>query len=151
MAHVTRYVPSLLPSMMDPDGFNAVLRRFFGERMVDPMVAPLGWIPPCEITESPEMLVLVAELPGVAPDAVQLSLEGNILTLRGARAVEKPLPEATVHLYERSYGAFVRSFNLPRSIDAERVKAEWKHGVLTVTMPKTTADKGRVIDIAVLK
>jgi HSP20 family protein len=151
MANVTRFVPSLLPSMMEPDGFNAVLRRYFGERMADQMVAPLGWIPPCEITESPDALVLVAELPGVAPEAVQVSLEGETLTLRGERVVPKPEPEARVHLYERHHGTFVRSFMLPRSVDATRAKAEWKNGVLTVMMPKTAATKGRVIDIAIQK
>jgi HSP20 family protein len=135
--------------MMDPDGFTAVLRRFFGENMMDPMVAPLGWIPPCEITESPETLVLVAELPGIAPEHVQLSLEGDILTLRGERTIAKSSPESKVHLTERNYGTFVRSFTLPRSVDAARVRAEWRDGVLTVTMPKTAASAGRVIDITV--
>lgn len=149
MANVTRYVPSLLPSMMDPDGFNSVLRRFFGESALEPMVAPLGWIPPCEITETPDALVLSAELPGIAPEDVQVALEDDVLTLRGERKMAPRENDAKVHLVERSYGVFARSFTLPRTIDAARVKAEWRNGILTVTLPKSAAAKGRVININV--
>lgn len=151
MANVTRYVPSLLPSMLEPDGFNSVLRRFFGENALEPMAAPLGWIPPCEITESKDDLVLMAELPGISPEDVHLTLEDDVLTLRGERKSETKGQDAKVHLLERSYGSFARSFTLPRSVDASRVRAEWRNGILTVTMPKTAVAKGRVIDIAVQK
>lgn len=151
MAHVTRYVPSLLPSMLDPDGFNSVLRRFFGENALEPMAAPLGWVPPCEITETPEALVLTAELPGISPEDVHVTLEDDVLTLRGERKENLHEADAKRHLVERSYGTFARSFTLPRSVEAARVQAEWKNGMLTVRMPKAANAKGRVIDIAIQK
>jgi HSP20 family protein len=151
MANVNRYVPSLRPSMLDPDGFNSVLRRFFGDSALEPMTAPLGWIPPCEITETKDTLVLTAELPGIPPEDVHLSLEDDVLTIRGERRSETRDQEAKVHLVERNYGSFARSFTLPRSVEAGRVTAEWRNGILTVTMPKSASAKGRVIDIAIQK
>lgn len=151
MANLSRYTPTLMPSLLEPEGFNAVIRRFLGENLLEPKAMPLAWMPACELTEDKDRLVLVAELPGVKPEDVHVSVEGEVLTLRGEKSVERTREAEKYHLYERDYGTFTRSFVLPRPIDAAKVEAEWADGVLTVTMPKTTAAKGRVVDVAVRK
>lgn len=149
MANINRYTPTLLPSLLEPDGFNAVFRRFLGENLLEPKAMPLAWMPACELTENGDHLVLVAELPGVKPEEVHLTVEGDVLTLRGEKLEVRKEQEEKFHLYERNYGSFTRSFVLPRPIDATKVEAEWKNGILTVKMPKTAAAKGRVVNITV--
>ncbi len=109
-----------------------------------------SWVPAVDIVEGKDEIRLVAELPGLAPADVKLSLENRTLTIKGekkAQAVEEQ--DATVHRYERSYGSFERSFTLPEGIDGDRVQATFEHGVLTVSLPKAERAKAREIAIRV--
>jgi HSP20 family protein len=105
------------------------------------------WVPAVDIFESKDELRLVAELPGVKPEDVRLSVEHATLTLRGEKKQVAEGTTDTVHRYERSYGVFQRSFQLPGTVDADRIQARYEHGVLTVTLPK--AEKARAREIAV--
>jgi HSP20 family protein len=90
-----------------------------------------------------------AELPGVDPKAVDIRLENNTLTLRGERKLDKEVKEDNYHRVERAYGTFSRSFTLPTVVDQGNIKAEYKDGVLKLTLPKREEAKPRQIQINV--
>ncbi len=112
--------------------FNETFSHFFGEQ-------DLGagtWAPRVDVYETDENLVLQAELPGVDPRDLEVRVEENTPYLKGQRKLEKDAKEENYHRMERAYGSFARSFPLPSSIDPDKVQAEYKDGVLTLTMPK---------------
>ncbi len=111
-------------------------------------IATRTWTPPVDVRETPEAYVVTAELPGLARDDIQITLENNILRLTGERKFERDEKQENYHRIERSYGAFTRSFALPSQVDAERVQANFKDGLLTVSVPKAEAARPRKIDIA---
>jgi len=102
-----------------------------------------------DIYENADGLVLKAELPGVNPDEVEIRVEDNTLYLKGERKFEKEVKEQNYHRVERSYGTFTRTFSLPNSVDADKVSANYKDGVLTLTMPKKEEAKPKTIKINV--
>ena len=110
-----------------------------------------AWFPPCDIFEDNESLRIVAELPGLKPEDVKISLENNTLTLRGEKKQVAEEKAERVHRYERSYGSFERSFALPNTIDPERVDATFENGVLTVSLPKVERARPREIAVKVNK
>lgn len=128
--------------------FNDTFSRAYGG---DDQVTPRNWAPPVDIYETDEGLVLQAELPGINPDDVEIRVEDNTLYLKGERKFEKEIKEENLHRVERSYGTFTRSFALPSSIDASKVKAEYKNGILTLAMPKHEEAKPKTIKINVAK
>ena len=101
--------------------------------------------------ENGDNLVLKAELPGINPDDVEIRVEDNTLYLKGERKFEKEVKEQNYHRVERSYGTFTRTFSLPNSVDADKVAANYKDGVLTLTMPKKEEAKPKTIKINVSK
>ena len=108
-----------------------------------------GWTPSCDIFEDGEAVTLRFELAGVEPKDVDIRYENGVITLRGERKLEKEEKRDNYHRMEMSYGSFTRSFSLPAVVDAEKIKAESKHGVLTVTLPKKAEAKPRPISIKV--
>jgi HSP20 family protein len=114
-------------------------------------VSTRSWAPPVDIYETEDAIVLKAELPGIDAKDVEVRVEDNTLYLKGERKYEKEVKEQNYHRVERSYGSFARSFSLPNSIDAEKVKAEYKDGLLTLTMPKREEAKPKTIKIDVAK
>ncbi len=106
-----------------------------------------GWVPAADIRETREAYVVETELPGLAKDDVSVTFENGVLTLSGERKLEAETEEENYRRVERRYGSFSRSFSLPREVDAEGVKATFKHGLLTVTVPKVEEVKPRTIDI----
>jgi HSP20 family protein len=123
--------------------FNDTLARAFGNE--EP--SSRAWMPPVDIYETDDKLVLKAELPGINPNDVEVRVEDNTLYLKGERKFEKEVKEENLHRVERSYGSFSRTFALPGSIDADKVQAEYKDGVLTLTMPKREEAKPKTIKI----
>lgn len=126
------------------------LRRIFETPFdFDLFPQPVGWVPAVEVTETNDELRVTAELPGMTKENVEISLEGSLLMLRGEKKEERTEDDKDrkVHVYERSYGSFVRSFMLPREIDAEKIRADFADGVLTLHLPKTEKAKGRKIEI----
>lgn len=107
-----------------------------------------GVYPLVNLHESDEGYVLTAELPGVSPDDISVSIEGSTVTLSGQRKIEYPVGEGTaVHRRERQSGSFRRAFELPSEIDVESAKASHKNGVLTLVLPKSPAARPRQIAI----
>ena len=109
-----------------------------------------AWIPPCDVMEDAENVRIVMELPGVRSEDVKLSLENNILTIRGEKRQESQETgdkTSRVHRYERSYGSFERTFALPNTVDPEKVEASYDNGVLTVSLPKAERMRPREIQV----
>ena len=126
--------------------------RMFGNMFAMPAFPmPLGWAPAIDITEAVDELTVKAELPGVKKDDVTVSFEDGLLTIKGEKREEKREKDEKkqYHIYERSYGAFARSFTLPTTVDDKRIKADFHDGVLTVHLPKSTEPKsnGKPIEI----
>ena len=108
-----------------------------------------AWIPPVDIHEDQEKLVLTAELPGFKHDQIEIQLEGGVLTIRGERRFEDEKTNGrNYHRVERSYGQFVRSFTLPNNVDRENVKATFSDGLLHIEIPKREEAKPRQIRIS---
>lgn len=110
-----------------------------------------SWAPLVDIYEREGNIVLKAELPGVDPKDVDIRVENNVLTLRGERKFDAEVNRDNYHRVERAYGAFSRSFTLPNVVDTGDIKAEFKDGVLSVTLPKRAEAKPRQISINVGK
>jgi HSP20 family protein len=110
-----------------------------------------SWSPAVDIFEHEGAIVLKAELPGVDPADVEVRVENNVLTLRGERKVDNEVKKESYHRVERAYGTFTRSFTLPTVVDTEKIKAEYKDGVLRVTLPKREEAKPKQISINVTR
>ena len=124
---------------------DASFPRVFGEESV----LQANWNPAVDLAENENSIVLEADLPGVKNGDFDLSIENYILTLRGERKFEKKSEHDNYHRVERSYGRFVRTFTLPSTINVEGVQAEFKDGVLRVTLPKREEVRARQIKIDV--
>jgi HSP20 family protein len=124
--------------------FSTNLTRAFG----DEGIGRGAWAPSVDIYENKDQIVLEAELPGMKQEDFDLSIENNVITLRGERKFEKTDETDNYHRVERSYGAFTRSFTLPQTVSAEGATAEYNNGVLRVTLPKREETKARRIQVS---
>lgn len=107
------------------------------------------WSPSVDIYETPEHIVLLADLPGVERSDIEIRVENNTLTLRGERRMTKDVQQESYHRVERAYGVFSRSFSLPATVDQDNIKAEHKNGILEVHLPKTEGARPKRIRIDV--
>ena len=105
------------------------------------------WCPSMDISETKDNLLVKVEVPGMDQKDIRISLQENLLTIKGEKKQEKEQKDERYHRIERSYGAFTRSARLPVGVDANKVSAAFKNGLLTVTLPKTPAAKGTTIPI----
>lgn len=106
-----------------------------------------SWNPSVDIFENQNQIVLEAELPGMKPEDVEISIENNVLTLHGERKFEKKDENDNFHRVERSYGSFTRSFTLPPTVGSENATAEFENGILRLTLAKREEAKPRRIEI----
>ena len=106
-----------------------------------------GFLPPVDIYEEKDAILVKAELPGVKPEEVQLHVENSVLTLTGERKFEKEEKNEGWHRVERSYGTFTRSFALPNNVAGDQVAAEMTDGVLTVKIPKKADVQPKRIEV----
>jgi HSP20 family protein len=107
------------------------------------------WVPSVDVTEDKDAVQIMAELPGVKAEDVKISLENNVLTIRGEKRQVAEENAERVHRYERYYGVFERSFTVPTTVDADHIKASYDLGVLTVRLPKAERAKPRQIEVKV--
>jgi len=124
--------------------FSSNLSRSFG----DEGIGRGAWTPTVDIYENKDQIVFEAELPGMNREDFELTIENNVLTLRGERKFEKHDEGDNYHRVERAYGSFTRSFTLPQTVAAENATAEYKNGVLRVVLQKREEVKARRIEIA---
>jgi HSP20 family protein len=128
------------------------VNRLFNESMFRGQAqdsAITTWAPAVDIFETPNELVVKADLPDVDEKDIDIRVENNLLTIRGERKFEKSVSEDNYLRVERTYGAFSRSFSLPNTVNAETIHAEYKNGVLTVNLPKREESKPRQVKVSV--
>ena len=128
------------------------MNRMFDSVFGQPMSAGAErtWTPRCDVWETKDELVVAFELPGVNEKDVNVSITGDLLTVRGERRWQDGGQELTYHHVERVSGKFERSIQVPMPVQADKVKASYRDGVLTVTLPKVEAVKPRDIKIDIL-
>ncbi|MCK4391183.1 MAG: Hsp20/alpha crystallin family protein [Desulfobacterales bacterium] len=122
--------------------------RFFGETRF-PKVFAQEWMPSVDISETKENLVAKVELPGLEAKDIDISISGDVLTVRGEKKREKEKKEEHYHYRERYSGSFQRSFRLPVGVQGDKVDATFKNGVLKITLPKAEEAKKKEIEIKV--
>ena len=130
----------LFPHRMEP---------VFGQPTVNEDWTMKAWAPPCDIFETDKELVMKFELPEVKKEDVIVKLEQNVLTLHGERKFEEKTDRENYHRVERHYGEFMRSFNVPLYVNAAKINAEFKDGVLTITLPKNEEARPKQINVKV--
>jgi HSP20 family protein len=108
-----------------------------------------AWVPPVDIYETTNSIVLKAELPGISKEDINLEVKDNTLTLKGEKKFEKEVKEDNYFRVERAYGSFQRAFTLPSTVQHEKVKAKFKDGILEVQLPKVEEAKPKQIKVDV--
>jgi len=107
-----------------------------------------GWSPSLDISETKDNLIVKTELAGVDPKEVNISIRGDVLTIKGEKKEEKDEKDENYHLVESSYGSFCRSVRLPVEVDQNKIKARCKDGVLKITLPKSEKTKAKEIKVS---
>ena len=128
------------------------MNRLFGDAYLrdEDLTRRGSWVPPVDIYETDAHdLIIKAELPDMTREDIEVTVENNTLTLKGERKLPAEVKEEQFRRVERAYGAFTRSFTLPNTVDATKVSAEYKHGVLTVRLPFREEAKPRTISVEV--
>jgi HSP20 family protein len=126
-----------------------LFERFFGEEFPSPELPRAEWTPRLDMSETKDDIVVKADIPGLEPKDLDVSLMGDTLTIKGEKKEEKEEKDEHRHVVERRYGAFSRMVRLPAPVAADKIKASFKNGVLTITLPKTEEAKQKAIPIAV--
>jgi HSP20 family protein len=106
------------------------------------------WAPPVDIFETDNEVVVRAECPGMEQKDLDIRIDNNALTIKGERRMDQRVKEENYHRIESMYGTFVRSFTLPINVDPDNVKAEYRNGILTITLPKKEQSKPKQIKVA---
>jgi HSP20 family protein len=155
MQKATAMAPVRSPGNLKMDPFYLLQDRW--NRLFDFPLAPFAeetfplttWVPACDIYETGKEIVVKAELPGLRKEEVFVSIENNMLTIRGERRFEEEVKRENFHRVERNYGEFLRSFTLPTFVDAGRIVAEFKDGLLRIFLPKREEAKPKQIEVTV--
>jgi HSP20 family protein len=130
------------------DEMDKLWNRFFeGWQGMEPLRGE--WAPSLDVSETKNNMVVKAELPGMDPKDVDISYANGLLTIRGDKKQEKEEKDENYHSIERSYGSFSRSIRVPHEVESEKIKADYKNGVLRITLPKSEEAKKKQIKIKV--
>lgn len=131
------------------DRMNRLFEQTLSRSRAEEGIAPSTWTPAVDIYETPETVVMKAELPGLTREDIEIQIRDNTLILRGERRFAKDVEQENYLRIERAYGAFQRSFTLPASIRQEEIRAVFRDGVLELTLPKAEEAKPKRIAIEV--
>jgi len=135
--------------------FEERMKRFFGEgfdpinKQAEENWSLATWTPTCDIYETDNEIVVKAALPEVKKEDVNVSIDNNILSIRGERKLSEETKKENYHRMESSYGEFFRSFTLPNIVDTSKINAEFNDGVLRVRMPKREEAKPKQVEVKV--
>lgn len=129
---------------------NRVFDNFFGTpRRVEKDDRVLYWTPRVDVEEADDQFVVTAELPGLNKDDVKIEVKDRMLTFTGEKKTENDKKDRNIHLYERTYGKFCRTFTLPDNVDVDKIEAGFKDGILHIDIPKTEETKPRQVEVQV--
>jgi HSP20 family protein len=128
---------------------NRMFDNFFDSSDRGEDYALTTWSPAVDIAEHDDQYIVKMELPGVSKEEVKITLESNILTIRGEKKQEKETKKENYHRVERSYGSFQRSFTLPTTVKSDRIDAAFKDGILSISLPKAEEAKPKQIEVKV--
>jgi HSP20 family protein len=126
---------------------NRMFNRFFRDWDIGPSMETEAWAPPIDLAETPDKIVVKAEMPGIDPKDISISIRNNTLLLNGEKKEEKEEKGKTFYRMERVYGGFSRTIDLPSSVEPDKITAECKNGVLEITMEKKETVKPKQIPI----
>ncbi len=139
---IVRWQPAHDLASMEVDRLNRMFSNFFDDQF------GRTWTPAVDIYETDNHeVVLKAELPEMKREDISITFENQVLTIRGERKLDETVRRDRYQRFERSYGAFSRSFTIPSSIDAARIHASYKDGVLTVRLPQREEAKAKQIEV----
>ncbi|AEH44005.1 heat shock protein Hsp20 [Thermodesulfatator indicus DSM 15286] len=124
--------------------------EFFGKETL-PEVFEAEWVPALDVSETQDAVIVRADVPGIDPNELEITVSGNTLTIRGEKKQEREEKGENFYRIERSYGSFVRSIQLPADVDTDKVEATYKNGVLKIVLPKKAEAKGKQIPVKVEK
>jgi HSP20 family protein len=127
---------------------NDLFGRFFGDWGMAPLSGTGTWFPALDLAEKDDAFVVKAELPGIKPDEIDISVQGNTLTLSSEKTESSEDSGENYYHTERRYGAFRRDVTLPAEVNAEKIEASHRDGVLTITLPKSEQAKPKKIKIS---
>lgn len=144
-ATLTPFSPFRSSSLQDQ--INHLFNEAFDRSSEEANLTP--WAPAVDLYETEQALVVKADLPDIQPEELDIRVENNILTIRGERKFEKKVNENNYLRVERSYGSFRRSFSLANTVNTEAIKADYKNGVLTLSIPKREEAKPKQIKVQV--
>jgi HSP20 family protein len=131
------------------DRMNRLFEQTLSRSRSEEGIAASTWTPAVDIYETPETIVLKAELPGLSREDIEIQIRDNALTLKGERRFAKDVQQENYLRIERAYGAFQRSFTLPATIHQDKIRAVFRDGVLELTLPKAEEAKPKKIAIEV--
>jgi HSP20 family protein len=139
---LVRWNPARELASMEVDRLNNMFANFYGEGLAR------NWVPPVDIYENDQHeVVLKAELPAMKREDISVTFENSVLTLKGERRFEEEVPAERFQRLERFHGSFSRSFTIPATVDAARINASYKDGVLTVRLPQREEAKPKQITV----
>jgi len=144
-ATLTQFQPFRGVSLQDQ--INRLFNETFDRSSDEASLTP--WAPAVDIYETEQNLVVKADLPDIQPEELDIRVENNILTIRGERKFEKKVNENNYLRVERSYGSFSRSFSLASTVNTEAIQADYRNGVLTLSIPKREEAKPKQIKVHV--
>ena len=143
MSNLIRWEPA-----RDMMTLREAMDRLFDDAFTRPLSLRDGWtVPAIDMYQTDDEVVVKAALPGIKADEVQINITGEVLTLKGEVRHEEDKKEKAWHIHEQRWGSFERSLVLPTEVVADKTKAEFENGILTITLPKADEVKPRVINI----
>jgi HSP20 family protein len=143
MANIVRFGP-MREMMHMSDAMDRLFENIYGHGWSD---TDLFNSPSIDLYQTENEIVVKASLPGLKADDIQISVVGDVLTLRGEMKMEEEIKEASYHIRERRSGSFSRSIPLPSAVQSDKAKAEFENGVLTLTLPKAEEMRPKTITI----
>jgi len=152
MTTLTRFVPFRSP-LADvavlQNRLNSIFNDFARPEGEQETLAMGSFIPPVDVYEDTQQLILKLEVPGIKQEDLDVRVENQTLTVKGERRFESNEKEENFHRIERRYGSFARSFTLPQTVDTAAVKASYEHGVLTISLAKKEAAKPKQVKVEI--
>ncbi len=142
MSNLIRWEP-----MREMMSLREAMDRLFDDAFTRPLSLNNWGMPAIDLLQTDDKVIIKASLPGLSNDDIQISVTGDVLTLKGEFRQEDDVKDAAYHLKERRYGSFERSVMLPTEVETDKAKAEFQNGVLTIILPKAEAVKPRTITV----